>query len=100
VEQAKSQSDVFLGVGISDPIKIKISKALGSDVPGRQIPQENWHLTLFFMGLVEGDKLDHLTGSLSEMDWGLPHSIFLSELGAFPKPNRAKTSSLYGGRGA
>ena len=58
----------------------------------RSMPQSNRHLTLHFLGDVEGRHLDGLCDALSELfSETLPLSLDTQGYGFFPKPSRATT---------
>lgn len=70
----------------------------------RDIPGENWHLTLAFFGDVEGGDVDDLAEQLAECaSQAPPLDLRLSDFGVFPRPARAQVFWIgvddAGGRG-
>ncbi len=76
-----------------------LARAYGDEwpLPGRLSPPENWHVTVRFLGPVEGIdavRLDRLMAGLdqapSEHDnWPGRFTVALSGMGAFPRPEKA-----------
>jgi 2'-5' RNA ligase len=81
---------LFIGVPITDDVRSSIARALPGRVPGKPVPAENWHFTLRFLGATEVVARDHIVERLRLAGCGAPFTIRFNELGAFPRPNRAR----------
>ncbi|CZQ91254.1 phosphoesterase hxtx [Trichococcus palustris] len=85
---------VFIGIELSEKMKNHL-KTIQAEVKkgcesGKFTAEENFHLTLRFIGAVTGEQLDKiediLAASTAEQ---APFMIKTSQLGAFPKKNKA-----------
>ena len=83
----------FVAVLIPDEIRRRLAevegklKASGADV--KWVPEQNFHVTLKFLGYVEPDRLDEVNAAVKAALEGLSRfEVTLSGVGAFPKPNR------------
>lgn len=57
----------------------------------RDMPVENWHMTLAFYGDVDGEEADDLADGLAELaDNSAPLALQTDDFGAFPKMHRAR----------
>lgn len=57
----------------------------------RDIPKQNWHLTLAFYGDVDGDCYDDLAEALAQCAHeAAPITLRLEGFGVFPRPDRAR----------
>ena len=78
---------LFLAINIPEDIKKKISKkkeVLESMIPGA-IPQENWHLTLVFLGYQEDEYILPIIKSMQEVVSGfLPPQINFNSISYAP----------------
>ena len=62
-------------------------RASGADV--KWVPEENFHITLKFLGYVEPERLEAVVRAAESAIKGLsPFDVSLSGVGAFPKPSR------------
>lgn len=74
---------LFIAISIPPSIKAEIA-GLGRAIPGaRQVPVEQMHLTLKFIGEVEGSRLLDIQGALTEVSLG-KFSLGLRGVGTFP----------------
>ena len=81
---------LFIGVPLSADARQSIARSLPQNLPGKPVPAENWHFTLRFLGATDADARDKIVERLHTAACGAPFSIRFSELGAFPKPGRAR----------
>ena len=81
---------LFLGVPITEDARRAIAMALPKKLPGKPIPPENWHFTLRFLGSTASAVRDQIVKQLQAAACGAPFTIRFNELGAFPRPNRAR----------
>ena len=84
---------LFVAIQIPGEIRRRLAevegklKASGADV--KWVPEQNFHVTLKFLGYVEPDRLDEVNAAVKAALEGLPpFGITLSGVGAFPKPSR------------
>jgi RNA 2',3'-cyclic 3'-phosphodiesterase len=68
-----------------------LAAALPGGLPGRLVPEENWHLTLRFLGSAGPEQRAALERALSAQPPGGPFTAVLGTLGAFPRPRQAST---------
>ena len=54
------------------------------------VPQNNWHITLAFIGHIEEDKKDELVELLKVYQWGNEFKASVRHFGAFPAFEQAK----------
>ncbi|GBD85121.1 2'-5'-RNA ligase [bacterium BMS3Abin02] len=83
---------LFVAVAPSDDARHALAARLcdpARPLPGRPVHPRNWHLTLRFLGDVDGPAYDRLLAALDEADLGECFRVRLGGLGAFPKPLRA-----------
>jgi len=87
-------SRLFVAIELPDRVKQELAQ-LKSPIPGaRWVPQEQLHLTLAFLGDVDGTAAEQLIRALSEVR--VPgFTLRLSETGCFP--NRSKPRVLWVG---
>lgn len=85
----------FIAVEIDDPAKQKISELIsdlkksGADV--KWITEDQMHLTLKFLGNIDGNKAREISDVLSSISNNLKSfTISLSDIGAFPNLNRPR----------
>jgi len=77
-----------------------IREAAPGGLPGRIVPPANWHLSLRFLGDVDGPERDRLLAGLHAGGLGDPFTVRWGGLGAFPKPGRATVLWVGTDRGA
>ena len=87
---AEQRERLFIGVPLTDDARRAIAKALPGKLPGKSVPTENWHFTLRFLGSTDAPTRDRIVEVLRAATCGAPFTIRFSELGAFPRPNRAR----------
>lgn len=86
---------LFISIELPDEIKDSIEKVIGEMkrklTPVKWVDKKNLHLTLKFLGWVEDEKVESLTGSIEDAcgDFG-PIKISLAGLGVFPVGKRPR----------
>ena len=84
---------VFFAVPFSDENRKALQKNLIESeiqLPEREIESSNWHITIFFVGMMDCSKVAPLIQTLSGRSWPRKFEISLNHLGAFPDINRAQ----------
>jgi len=86
----------FIAIGLTDEIKAGLSQLLAQLKTGSQ-PVVKWvdpysiHLTLKFLGSVDVDKIDPITGAMEAASQGIfPFSLKVEGLGVFPNLGRVQ----------
>lgn len=85
---------LFLAVAPSDDVRHGLvtfldSQLGGKPVPGRVVRPENWHVTLRFLGWIDDEQRDRVSGYVTEHIETAPFTMSFGALGAFPRPQRA-----------
>ena len=86
---------LFLAVPLTDSARVEIEDGLrellaGSDLPGRAVHPDNWHLTLRFLGNTGPEEWLQLVKEIEGVDLGTGFTLEFGGLGAFPRPERAR----------
>lgn len=81
---------LFLAVPLSDDARRALSARLPRHLPGKRVPSANWHVTLRFLGETPHTGRDRLLDALVEEELPPPFEVRFAELGAFPRPERAR----------
>jgi 2'-5' RNA ligase len=81
---------LFVGVPLTTAARDELVKRLPKVLPGKQVPPENWHVTLCFLGQTAREQRDLFVASLRSVAFPSAFRIGLTGLGAFPNPGRAK----------
>jgi len=81
---------LFIGIPLTEDARQEISRSLPKNLPGKPVVPESWHFTLRFLGSTDTERRDKIVGHLQAARCGVPFTIRFSELGAFPRPNRAR----------
>ena len=86
---------LFLAVPLTDSARVEIQDGLrellaGSDLPGRAVHPDNWHLTLRFLGDTGPEERLRLVEQLQGVDLCPGFMLEFGGLGAFPRPERAR----------
>ncbi|MGB3209353.1 MAG: RNA 2',3'-cyclic phosphodiesterase [Desulforhopalus sp.] len=80
---------LFVAVDIPEPVQMEV-KGMGSSIPGaRPVPAEQLHLTLKFIGEVEGSRLLDIHDALQEIVF-TKFSLRLKSVGTFPPRGRPR----------
>jgi 2'-5' RNA ligase len=95
----------FIAVRIPADVRRRLAeveaelKASGADV--KWVPEENFHVTLKFLGYMEPDRLDVVKKAVESAIEGIgAFGVTLSGVGAFPKPSRPSVVWVGIGAGA
>jgi 2'-5' RNA ligase len=78
----------FIGIPLPQEVKKKLKvqswPGLSRYKEEKLVPQQNWHLTLAFIGNLDESKVEELKGLLGVFKWGGPFKIGIRHFGAFP----------------
>ncbi len=90
-------SSQFLALDLSEEERHRLAAVLGDSgasdgIPGRRVPIANWHITLRFLGEVSDTQSDSLLGRLAESLTVKSGRVWISGIGAFPKPSKASVA--------
>lgn len=91
---------LFVGVPLSADARTAIARALPKTIPGKLVAPDKWHFTLRFLGATTPAVRDALISDLSSVKLGSAFRIQFGEMGAFPKPRRARVLWLGVTRGS
>ena len=84
----------FIGIPLPPDVrkKLKIQSwpGLSRYKDEKLVPQNNWHITLAFIGHLEEDKKDELVQLLKVYDWGQSFKSSVRHFGAFPSFEQTK----------
>ena len=81
---------LFIGVPLTEAARQEIARSLPRNLPGKLVVPESWHFTLRFLGSTDAEQRDKILEHLQAARCGMRFTIRFSELGAFPRPNRAR----------
>jgi 2'-5' RNA ligase len=81
---------LFIGVPVSADARTAIALALPKNIPGKVVAPDKWHFTLRFLGATSPAVRDALISHLFSVKLGSAFRIQFGEMGAFPKPRRAR----------
>jgi len=79
---------LFAGLDLPDPIRARLAMLAGGLPGARWVPAENYHLTLRFVGEVQGWKADEIDSALAGIT-ARGFELVLAGLGCFEKGRRA-----------
>jgi 2'-5' RNA ligase len=87
-------SRYFIGIPIPSEAKKKIRvqswPGLSRYKDEKLVPQQNWHLTLAFIGHLDEDKASELMALLTSYMWGKSFNLSIRNFGGFPSLEEAK----------
>ena len=89
-EEQPLRERLFIGVPITTDARAAIVRALPKNLPGKVVAPDRWHFTLRFLGTTPREIQDHIMTQLSATKLGGRFQIRFGDLGAFPKPGRAR----------
>lgn len=81
---------LFIGVPLTEDARQTIARSLPKNLPGKPVAPESWHFTLRFLGSTTAEAREKVVGLLGAAACGAPFTVRFTELGAFPRPNRAR----------
>lgn len=86
---------LFVGVGLpSEAAAIVDAWRANLELPGRPVPAENFHITLRFIGDVDGVGSDKILAALDDLETEGPRRLALDSLGTFPRASKAVVAWL------
>ena len=84
---------LFLGVDLNDATRGLLASHLeahvGLELPGRNVPSRNWHLTLRFLGASTPEQAERIIHDLDTQALTGALTVRFGGLGAFPRLRRA-----------
>jgi 2'-5' RNA ligase len=84
----KGMGRYFIGIPIPSEIKKKLKvqswPGLSRYKDQKLVPQNNWHITLAFIGQLNEEKLQELKSLLQVFSWGEGFKVSIRNFGAFP----------------
>lgn len=89
IESAKPER-LFIGVPVTNDAREAITRALPKNLPGKLVLPEKWHFTLRFLGPTTLTARQTIVDRLSAAKLSHGFQVRFGELGAFPKPRRAR----------
>jgi len=86
----KKQERLFIALPLDGETRSAVSKELKKvrNLPGKIIPEENWHITLFFLGSVEAAQKEELCDVLEQTDFGSSFEIMFKHFMTLGSPSR------------
>ena len=87
---SKNTERCFVAVPLPAEVRMAVDAwREGLDLPGRQVPLRNLHVTLRFVGAADAIGRERLTAALDSAELGEPFSFRIGGLGGFPKLGKA-----------
>lgn len=84
----KGMGRYFIGIPIPQEVRKKLKvqswPGLSRYKDEKLVPQNNWHITLAFIGELEDEKLESLKSLLQVFQWGDAFKVSIRNFGAFP----------------
>ncbi len=78
----------FIGIPLPQEVKKKLKvqswPGLSRYKDEKLVPQNNWHITLAFIGSLEEEKVEKLRSLMEVFQWGEPFKVGVRHFGAFP----------------
>lgn len=87
---AEKPERLFVGIPLTDDARNGLERSLPRNLPGKQVPPQNWHFTLRFLGATLPGVREDVTTRLRAATCGKSFTVRFNELGAFPHPRRAR----------
>ncbi|HST08641.1 MAG TPA: RNA 2',3'-cyclic phosphodiesterase [Gemmatimonadaceae bacterium] len=81
---------LFIGVPLTEDARQAIARSLPKNLPGKPVASESWHFTLRFLGSTDAEPRGRIVERLQTARCGESFTIRFNELGAFPRPTRAR----------
>lgn len=102
---AKESQRLFLGVPLTEEVRAGVRAHLDrclvkGRVPGRPVPDQNWHLTVRFLGQAPPWARARAVSELESADLGQAFDLRLEHAGAFPGLERARVLWIGAAEGA
>src|SRR3954467_10917743 len=85
-----SAERLFIAVPLTEGARQLIARSLPKKLPGKPVAPDSWHFTLRFLGSTDEEQRGKIIERLQSARCGAPFTVRFSELGAFPRPNRAR----------
>lgn len=95
-KESHKKERLFIGVPLDEETRRKIAVHLKQNyfIPGNNVPKENWHVTVFFIGSAHEKQKEQVCSLLDQMNLGAPFKITFGALLAFPSAQRTRIISL------
>lgn len=90
VPGAEKPERLFIGAPLSEDARRAIMRSLPKNLHGKPVPPENWHFTLRFLGATTAEQRETIVSILRSATCGAPFPVRFTDLGAFPRPSRAR----------
>ena len=81
---------VFAAVPLPAETRLALVERLaGVDIPGKRVPPENWHLSLRFLGSIDGVTYERFLHGLEDAQEVSPFQVEIDGIEGFPRANKA-----------
>lgn len=84
---------VFFAIPVAATTREKLTESLAQSkirLPARTVDPTSWHITLYFVGAIEPERVSAVIQDLSNQVWPRAFRLTLNRLGAFPNAESAR----------